>query len=56
MKICQNDIVKILSICSQNLSTDLNEQKDNIGKNLKNKKWDIIQKEFEEFLRKIPII
>ena len=48
----QNDIVKILSICSVNLINDLNEQKNNLEKNLKNKKWDKIQKEFEEIFEK----
>ena len=52
LEFSRNDIVKILSICSQNLTNDLSDQKNNIGKNLKNKKWKEIQKEFEEIFEK----
>ena len=43
-----NDIVKILLSSSQNISHSLEQQKSNIVKNLKSKKWDKIQKEFEQ--------
>lgn len=48
LEFSEHDIVKILMDCSQNITNILQQQKSNIGKNLKNKKWDKIQKEFEE--------
>ena len=47
-----NDIVKILTSCSQDISASLASQKSKIKDRLKNKKWDSIQKEFEETFKK----
>ena len=47
-----NDIISILDTCSLNIANVLQDQKNKIVSNLKNKNWESIQKEFEEIFEK----
>ena len=44
----KNDIVSIMTSCSQNISSALTSHKSNIGKDLRSKNYKKIQKEFED--------
>ena len=47
-----NDIVKKLEKCSENIENSLKDQKSNIRNSLKKKNWKDIQKNFEETFTK----
>lgn len=51
LEFSNHDVYKILTVCSQNISAALSDQKAKIKENLKKKKWDKIQKSFEEAFR-----
>ena len=51
LEFSKNDIVKIMTSCSQNISSALTNKKSKIITDLKNKDWKKIQTEFEEIFK-----
>ena len=48
----KNDIIKILDSCALSITNTLTKEKSDIINNLKNKKWSVIQKGFEDIFQK----